>query len=85
MEVTKNMVHTLETNGNETEKDKTESNKEIDHDLLLSKADEFGVYQVFLFCLTFPFYIFGVFSKSLVLDTRIRKFYTEWKNKPSNT
>lgn len=64
MEVTKNMVFILETNGKETEKDKTEnkSNKEIDYDLLLSTAGEFGVYQVFLFCLTFPFYIFGVFS-----------------------
>ncbi|XP_039764012.1 carcinine transporter-like [Pararge aegeria] len=36
--------------------------KDVDYDMLLSAAGEFGPYQLFLFCSTFPFYVFGVFS-----------------------
>lgn len=42
--------------------EESNSKREVDYDELLSAAGEFGLYQVFLFCLTFPFYIYGVFA-----------------------
>lgn len=40
----------------------TNSHKEVNYDELLTSAGVFGRYQVFLFFVTFPFYIFTVFS-----------------------
>ncbi|XP_050360806.1 carcinine transporter-like [Nymphalis io] len=64
MEVRKGTAQTLDGSSDNFEsiKDESNSNKEIYYDELLSAAGEFGLYQVFLFCLTFPFYIFGVFA-----------------------
>ncbi|XP_047543799.1 carcinine transporter-like [Vanessa atalanta] len=55
-------ISEVSSGNNESIKDESNSNKEINYDELLSSAGEFGLYQIFLFCLTFPFYIFGVFA-----------------------
>ncbi|XP_030019880.2 carcinine transporter [Manduca sexta] len=55
---------TSKNNGvdNSEAKEDTELVKDVDYDQLLSAAGEFGRYQVYLFFLMGPFYIFGVFS-----------------------